>query len=175
MLQNRSSIYKWGLALISTVVAANSQAGISVIVSEPPPPREIIVGPPGYTTCYIVPPRFYNNVWHNKQRVCEYGGARSLKMWIDGYWQCGSFRSGGRCISWHWVDSHWASRSDIEYYRRPSNRVHYRNENRGYPQVHAHEHENSPIHHHDNRPVHRHGNVQEPIHHHGGGNSHEHR
>ncbi len=106
------------VALLSLLSSTSIQANISVIVSVPPPAREIIVGPPGYTRCYTVQPGFYNGVWHHKHRVCEYNGVSGQRMWVNGYWQCGNYRTGGVCTGWHWIGSHWANRRDIGFYRR---------------------------------------------------------
>jgi hypothetical protein len=114
--------------LTALAISASPQAGVSVIVSAPPPVREIVVGPPGYTTCYVVPAGFFNGVWFHKHRVCEYEGSAGLRIWVNGFWQCGSFRSGGICTGWHWIGSHWANRHDMEFYRREAlgnNHRHY--------------------------------------------------
>ena len=143
--------------LLSLVVAVSSQAGITVIVSPPPPSREIVVGPPGYTNCYVVQQGFYNGVWKHKHRVCEYEGNRGSRMWVNGYWQCGSYRNGGICTGWQWIGSHWASRRDMEFYRRPSNRNYHRHHGQAQAQVQINEHEerHGYQHRHDNRHGHR--------------------
>ena len=141
--------------LISLVCAASTQAGVTVIVSAPPPSREIVVGPPGYKSCYVVQQGFYNGVWQHKHRVCEYEGNNGSRMWVNGYWQCGSYRAGGICTGWHWIGSHWASRRDMDFYRRPSNRNYHRHHGQVQVQINEHEERNSHQHGHDNRHGHR--------------------
>lgn len=139
------------VVLLSIIVSVSSQAGVSVIVSVPPPSREIVVGPPGYTSCYVVQPGFYNGVWHYKHRVCEYESDAGLRMWINGYWQCGSYRVGGICTGWHWIGSHWANRRDMEFYRRPSHRDYSRHFEHAHVQEHGFRHGYG----HENRHEHR--------------------
>jgi hypothetical protein len=144
MISFNNSLSRSFVFSLFTITTASLQAGISVIVSVPPAPREIVVGPPGYTTCYVVQPGFYNGVWHYKQRVCEYEGDSGLRMWVNGYWQCGSYRTGGVCMGWHWIGSHWATRSELGFYRRPSHRDYYRHLAHGhggeYGQAHGYVH-----------------------------------
>lgn len=149
-----------GVVLFTLVVATNVQSAVTVIVSAPPPPRAVVVGPPGYTRCFSVPPAFYNGVWHHQQRVCEYGANRSIKMWVNGYWQCGSYRNGGVCTRWNWIGSHWASRQDIDYYRRPAQRNYHRH----YAQEEARPHAYARVEEHGRR--HGHGPVYEHRHDH---------
>lgn len=132
------------VALLSLLVSTSIHAGISVIVSAPPPAREIMVGPPGYTSCFIVQPGFYDGVWHHKHRVCEYNGASGQRIWVNGYWQCGSYRAGGICTGWHWIGSHWANRHDMGLYRRSlhghNTHVHVQEQRRRYEHGHGNEH-----------------------------------
>lgn len=102
-------------ALFSLLLCMSAEARVSVIVSVAPPAQEMIVEPVGYTSCYMIGPGFYNGIWVNQHRVCEYG---SGGVWVGGYWQCGSYRHNGVCTHWLWAGSHWAGRHDAEY-RRP--------------------------------------------------------
>ncbi|WP_173238070.1 hypothetical protein [Legionella antarctica] len=118
MLHVKSRFSKLAVILLSLLISTSIQAGLSVVISAPPLAREKIVAPPGYTHCYLVQPGFYNGVWHHKHRVCEYNGTSSQRIWVNGYWQCGSYRTGGICTRWHWIGSHWANRLDRGIYRR---------------------------------------------------------
>ncbi|CEG58747.1 hypothetical protein [Legionella fallonii] len=149
----KSCISRSVLLSLFTLVTTSAHSGISVIISTPPPPREIVVGPPGYTNCYMVQPGFYNGVWQHKHRVCEYEGNSGLRMWVTGYWQCGRYLPNGRCTGWHWIGSHWATRPEVAFYSRPSHRDYYRHlaYGRGHEHGHRYRHEESY------RGEHRHG------------------
>ncbi|MDI1352472.1 MAG: hypothetical protein PSV35_06840 [bacterium] len=134
----------WRLSfLFSNLLCIGAQAGVTVIVSPAPPLQEIVTIPSGYKTCYFVRPGFYNGVWHYKHRVCEYSVNSGTRMWISGYWQCVSYRPGGRCTNTTWIGSHWAGHHDIEYTMNargaPRSRVYIAND-RGAWQPHHHGH-----------------------------------
>ena len=104
-------------AFLFFFMSINAHAGVSIIVTAPPPLREVIVEPAGYTTCYIVPQGFYNGIWHYRHRVCEYDNNPDVGIWVAGYWQCTDFLAGGRCTRTSWVASHWTHPRDREYRR----------------------------------------------------------
>lgn len=143
-----------------TIATTSTYAAITVVVSAPPPPRAIVMGPPGYISCYTVRPGFYNGVWHHTHRVCEYDGNNGFRMWVTGYWQCGSYLPEGRCTGWHWIGSHWATRTEIVLYSRPSHRDYYRHVVYGHGYTHGYRHRDGYEHGHEGeyRHEHRHGN-----------------
>lgn len=116
MIQNPLRLTIFLCALLGVFLSVNTHAGISIIVTAPPPLREVIVEPPGYTSCYVVPQGFYNGIWHYQQRVCEYDNNGGPGLWVAGYWQCTGF-AGDRCTRTAWVSSHWARPRDVEYRR----------------------------------------------------------
>lgn len=122
--QSRLSIFL-GICLFTCAVA---EAGVAVIVSSPPPAREVVIEPPGYARCFMVEPGFYHGVWHYQHRVCEYNNDSGSGAWVAGYWQCIGFRAGGICARWNWAAGHWANGRDIGYRRGwHSERFHYEN------------------------------------------------
>lgn len=137
-------------AFLSLLPSSNLQAGVSIIVTAAPPLREVIVEPPGYTSCYIVPQGFYNGIWHYRHRVCEYENNPEVGIWVAGYWQCTDFLPGGRCTRTAWVASHWTHPRDREYRRyydwnRHVHHEHGHSHGSHYPvapQVNAHVHGN---------------------------------
>jgi hypothetical protein len=139
--------------VLTSVIAFTAQAGVTVIVSTPPPPREVIIEPEGYSDCFIVPQGFYNGIWNYRHRVCEYDQPSGLGMWIAGYWQCIGFRAGGLCTRWNWAGGHWANRGEMAY-RRPLYRNQYRNRVHGHP--------GGPINGQHYRQEHGHGNGYRP-------------
>jgi hypothetical protein len=89
---------------LSVPVAAT--AGVALFVSSAPPVPENVPPPYGDEGCYMVPGGYYNNLWINPHRVCEYPDAPDGGAWISGYWQCTNYNY-DRCRHWGWVPSHW--------------------------------------------------------------------
>lgn len=155
MITFKSLFTKLSYVLLPIVLMTVSHAGTAVIVSSPPQPRDIVVGPPGYTTCYVVQPGFYNGVWQHKHRVCEYEKGSGLRMWVTGYWQCGSYRAGGVCTGWRWVGSHWASPRDMQLYRKSFH--HGSNRRYTHTNIHGHINQHGRQHGHDAQGTQHHG------------------
>ncbi len=90
-------------------------ASVSVVFTAPPPLREIVVEPAGFSRCYVMPQGFYNGAWHYRHRVCEYDNGPNMRLWVSGYWQCVNYLPHGRCLRNAWIPSHWAGARDREY------------------------------------------------------------
>jgi hypothetical protein len=116
MLKRYHSIMFVLVSLLSVFLAVSAQAHTFAIVSAAPPMRESTIPPGGYVSCYTVPPSFYEGVWINVHRVCQYNNEQGAAMWVSGYWQCVHFRHmEGVCLDWGWMPSHWASPQMAEY------------------------------------------------------------
>lgn len=142
---NRSKIIFGCINLFLLLSSLPAKAHPFVIVSAAPPQREAYMPPMGYASCYTVPPAFYEGVWINAHRICQYDRASGGAMWVSGYWQCVRFRHvEGVCLDWGWMPSHWASPHVAEYgvrwggYYESNNRHHYSYNHDDY---HSHHHE----------------------------------
>ena len=113
------------MSALSFFSYTSAEAGISVIITTPPPLQEIVVEPVGYSRCYSVPAGFYQGIWHYEHRLCEYD--EDSGVWVAGYWQCGRVAPGGRCMRTVWVRSHWAVPEDREYEISWDRQRHYHN------------------------------------------------
>jgi hypothetical protein len=98
-------------------------AGQPVIVTTVPAPKEIIVVPGGYISCFTVPSGWnFKNVWVAEHKVCQYSpknGSKSQGVaWVDSYWACTKYRSmeepkQGECTNWQWQPAHWVKTLDV--------------------------------------------------------------
>ena len=114
------------IGLLSLFATISAYARPFIIVSAAPPMRADAPPPGGYVSCYTVPPAFYEGVWINAHRVCEYDSMPGGGMWVSGYWQCVHFRhTEGVCLDWGWMPSHWANPEVAEYGVRWSNYHHF--------------------------------------------------
>ncbi|MDR3478316.1 MAG: hypothetical protein P4M14_09830 [Gammaproteobacteria bacterium] len=114
------------VSLCLVFIGIKAEAHPFVIVSAAPPMREAVMPPGGYVSCYTVPPAFYEGVWINAHRVCQYDRGQGAGMWVSGYWQCVRFRHvEGVCLDWGWMPSHWASPRIAEYGVRWRNEYHH--------------------------------------------------
>jgi len=109
------------LVLVSVIMCGAAEARrMHVVVSTPPPMREVVPAPGGYADCYEVGPGFYHGVWANRYRVCEYNDNPYGEAWVSGYWRCDRYRGyDGVCLDWNWVPSHWTARRGFEFQAIP--------------------------------------------------------
>lgn len=79
-----------------------------VIVTTVPAPKETIVTPAGYVSCFTVKAGWYQDVWVADHRVCQYANAPDGVVWIEGYWACNKYNNAdGQCTNWDWKAAHW--------------------------------------------------------------------
>lgn len=109
------SRFKSLLFIFLLMISVSAQAHVSIIISLPPPAREIVVEPAGYSNCYVYPAGFYNGVWNYPHRVCEYNRNPEVRIWVAGYWQCPRYLSNGVCTHRVWIRNHWARHGEREY------------------------------------------------------------
>ncbi len=102
------------VAGLLATISMNAMANINIIFSTVPPTREVFVPPRGFVTCHNVAVGYYNGVWMNQHRVCEY--SRNRGVWISGHWQCARLSGIGMCKRWDWVPSHWENPRAVAYY-----------------------------------------------------------
>ncbi len=102
--------------LISSLIAVNAYAATYVeIVTPVPPPKEELVVPPGYATCFNVPSTWYNGVWYPEHRVCQYDPnkrqAAEGDAYVEAHWACTKYsvqqENKGACVNWSWQKGHW--------------------------------------------------------------------
>lgn len=96
-------------ALLFVGLSSNAMAHVSVAVGfAAPAPREVILPPPGYLSCYTVPGGYYNGIWINQHNECQYANAPG--MWVAAHWECHRFdQAEGICKRWRWIPSYWAA------------------------------------------------------------------
>lgn len=79
-----------------------------VIVTTVPAPKETIVTPSGYVSCFTVKAGWYQDVWVADHQVCQYANSPEGVVWIEGYWACNKYNSAdGQCTNWEWKAAHW--------------------------------------------------------------------
>ncbi len=101
---NMTRFYAMLIAILLSIVSVNALANVKIIFATVPPDREVVVPPHGYARCQTVAAGFYDGVWMNKHKVCNY--SRNHGMWISGYWQCSKVKK-GFCARWDWAPSRW--------------------------------------------------------------------
>ncbi len=88
------------------------------IITPIPAPKETVVIPKGYVSCFNMSAGWYRGIWYPERRVCTYdpsnasavGGtavAIEGEAWVEGYWVCTKFQSKGECTGWEWKPGHW--------------------------------------------------------------------
>ena len=89
----------------------------TVIVTEVPAPKEVVVPPQGYTTCTTVSAGWYEGVWHPEYKTCRYNPEANPSFggeaWIAGHWVCNQYKvvnGSGECTNWDWREGHWEQR-----------------------------------------------------------------
>jgi hypothetical protein len=78
-----------------------------IIVTPAPAPKEVVVVPSGYTSCFSVPAGWYKGVWVPAHQVCRYTSSSEGEAWIEGYWSCDKYNETNDCTNWSWVAGHW--------------------------------------------------------------------
>lgn len=79
-----------------------------VIVTTTPAPKETIVTPIGYVSCFAVKAGWYQDVWVAEHNVCTYANSPSGAAWVEGYWACDKYDIAvGQCTNWDWKSAHW--------------------------------------------------------------------
>lgn len=92
------------VAGVLSLASINAMANVKIIFATVPPDREAMMPPRGYANCQTVPAGYYQGVWTNQHRICNY--SRHRGMWISGYWQCAKVKK-GFCAHWDWAPSRW--------------------------------------------------------------------
>ena|GEM_PF-1970498 len=96
--------------------------GQTVIVTTVPAPKETVVIPQGYISCFMVPAGWnYQNIWVAEHKVCQYnpnnGTAAQGVAWVDGYWACTQYKNvqpqQGECTAWQWQAGHWVKTLNV--------------------------------------------------------------
>ena len=111
------------IAVFSFFVSCSVSAYTQVIISfRAPADKEFSRPPEGYVKCHIIPSGFYNGIWINKHRVCDYQGNHNNHgrngKWVSGYWRCDFYKpKHNHCDRWTWVPSHWETRHFVSYGR----------------------------------------------------------
>ncbi len=79
-----------------------------VIVTAVPAPKETIVTPSGYISCFSVKAGWYQDVWVAEHRVCQYPNTANGVAWVEGYWACTKYSvDAGQCTNWEWKPARW--------------------------------------------------------------------
>lgn len=94
-----------------------------VIVTTVPAPKEQIVIPQGYVSCFQVPAGWSaNNVWVPERKVCQYiPGTAAVQgaAWVDSYWACTQYKptpakpTESDCTTWEWRPGHWVKTLEV--------------------------------------------------------------
>ncbi len=101
------------VTLLSFCAYANAQAQEenTTIVTPVPAPKEEVVVPQGYSSCFNVEAGWYKGVWYPQHRVCQYDPdkvqAAQGDAWVASYWACTKYSTGGQCTNWDWKPGHW--------------------------------------------------------------------
>lgn len=78
------------------------------VVTPVPEAKDPNTTPEGYVSCFTVEAGWYNSVWIDKHRVCQYNETQKLgSTWVAGYWSCMAATADGVCTSWAWKAGHW--------------------------------------------------------------------
>jgi hypothetical protein len=110
------------IAGVLSLASMNAMANVKIIFATVPPDREVIMPPRGYANCQTVAPGFYDGIWINKHRVCNY--SRHRGTWVSGYWQCSKVKR-GFCARWDWAPSRWEGARVAAYPPMPPRPVAY--------------------------------------------------
>ncbi len=107
---------------VLSLLSINTNAAVNVIIGSPPPARVVVLPPPGYSNCPIIPGRLYGNVWIPPHQECSYSNGL---VWVAPYWGCVRWRHNGMCTRWTWVQPRRVYRAvpRHRYYAHPR---HYR-------------------------------------------------
>jgi hypothetical protein len=124
------SVLLAGFLSLTTSLCAHAQEATVVQVQEQPmiittvpAPKEQIVVPQGYISCFVVAAGWsYNNTWAPEHKVCQYapnnGTAVQGVAWVDSYWACTQYKSSdrpkeGECTKWEWQPGHWVKTLEV--------------------------------------------------------------
>lgn len=100
-------------APVTTVMPVSDTQAVVIqrpetIITTVPAPKETIVVPTGYSTCFTVKSGWYQNVWVAEHKVCQYSGSEAGVAWVDGYWSCTKYDNAqGICTNWDWKSGRW--------------------------------------------------------------------
>lgn len=103
------------LIFVGLFASVNAMAGVDVFISNVPVQREAVPPPGGSMNCYMAPSGYYNGIWINEHRICEYDNSPYGAVWVAGFWQCVNFSRHGVCRQWYWQRSHWVRQGVVEY------------------------------------------------------------
>lgn len=107
------------ITLASLFACMNAQAqdeqGTITIVTPVPAPKETVVIPQGYTSCFTVSAGWYKGVWYPEHRVCQYNPDQTTSAqgdaWVEGHWACVKYSTEeqikGQCTNWEWRSGYW--------------------------------------------------------------------
>ena len=116
--------------LITVFACMNIQAdevvqvqGQPVIVTTVPAPKEEIIVPQGYISCFTVPAGWsYSNLWVPEHKVCQYPSTTGTTVqgvaWVDSYWACTHYKTMDKptqadCTTWEWRPGHWVKTLEV--------------------------------------------------------------
>jgi len=102
--------------ILFSVICINSFASTKIVLTAPGY-KEIVVKPRGNAKCHVIPKGFYDGVWHERHKVCNYGRARG--SWVAAHWQCTKLNQANRCVRWDYVPSQWQGKK-VAVYGNPS-------------------------------------------------------
>ena len=95
------------------------------IVVPSPEPVEAIVTPSGAMNCYKIKEGFWQGKWVTEHRVCQYQHDTGY-AWVETYWTCYKYDSGGACMTWKSWSSGWDKELIVSRYNVIHRWVHIR-------------------------------------------------
>lgn len=93
------------IALFLLAMVLSSSVFAAYIVTNVPPPKQVIVIPRGYY-CKIVPAHVSKKIWINTYKVCYVKNGHT--KWVSAHWECTKYKaSKNTCRKWVWIPSYW--------------------------------------------------------------------
>jgi hypothetical protein len=80
-----------------------------IVTTPVPAPKDATTDAPvGFANCFTVESGWYNDVWIDRHRVCQYNDTQKEgEVWVAGYWGCTVATTQGICSTWQWTPGHW--------------------------------------------------------------------
>jgi hypothetical protein len=89
-------------------VTKTVQVTRQIVTTPVPAPKDTASAPVGFANCFTVESGWYNNVWIDRHRVCQYNDEQKEgEVWVAGYWGCTLATTQGICSTWEWTPGHW--------------------------------------------------------------------
>jgi len=84
------------------------------IITAAPTPKVVVNQPVNFVNCFNVSAGWFNNVWADTHKVCQYANSSEGAAWVQGYWQCTDYKAdSGECTKWDWKDAHWVKTYEV--------------------------------------------------------------